>query len=483
MSEKKKLGAGVKRYIHIAAMLAITLGIGFLCPTFGQVTRFGMQVLGVFVGVLYGWIAFDLIFSSIFGYVMLAAMGIMPAADALVTGFGNSNLVVVMAAMVFNGALDACGVTTAIANFLVSRKLFRKNPWLLVIGLIASSYIMGLMGVHLAACFLLWAVVVKIADENNIPKGDSFITFMILMICAAGFAGIFSLPFRATSMIFESYFINTMQMQFDTAAFVIVAISFSVCVLSLMILLAKFVFRLDASKFVMNENVVERYAAATVNSKQKIGLVTLITYMVILLLPSFFSNMPGAAFINSLGVGGMSCLGMLVLGAVSLKDEPIVSLGKTWTKSIDWNLILLLSVTFPIAEVMRSADAGIMATVVGFMKPIVSALGINGFMIVSMLLLGILTQVTHNIVLAAMFTPFLCPLIQQMGGNPYVMWFLMYFSLNASYVTPAASFQSAMVHGHERVSSKWCYIIGTAYSVVTWIILVLVTIPLANALC
>lgn len=116
-------------------------------------------------------------------------------------------------------------------------------------------------------------------------------------------------------------------------------------------------------------------------------------------------------------------------------------------------------------------------------EPIITAMGINGFMIVSMLLLGILTQVTHNIVLAAMFTPFLCPLIQQMGGNPYVMWFLMYFSLNASYVTPAASFQSAMVHGHERVSSKWCYIIGSAYSVITWIILILVTIPLANALC
>ena len=179
------------------------------------------------------------------------------------------------------------------------------------------------------------------------------------------------------------------------------------------------------------------------------------------------------------GAGG----GMMMLAAISVKDEPIVSLTKTWAKSIDWNLILLLSVTFPIAEVMRSADAGIMATVVGFMKPIVTAMGINGFMIVSMLLLGILTQVTHNIVLAAMFTPFLCPLIQQMGGNPYVMWFLMYFSLNASYVTPAASFQSAMVHGHERVSGKWCYIIGSAYSVITWIILILVTIPLANALC
>ena len=483
MSSTKKMGAGVKRYIHIAVMLALVLGIGFLCPTFGQVTRLGMKILGVFVGVLYGWIAFDLIYSSIFGYVMLAAMGIMPATDALVTGFGNSNLVVVIVAMVFTGALDACGVTTAIANFLVSRKSFRKKPWLLVIGMIASAYIMGLLGLHLAACFLLWAVVGKIADENNISRGDSLITYMILMICAAAFAGIFSLPFRATSMIFESYFINTMEMQFNNASFVIIAVSFSVCVLTLMLLVGKFIFRLDASKFVMPDSVVEQYTKTPVNSRQKIGVVTLLGYMLILLLPSFFTNMPGASFINNLGVGGMSAVGLLVLAAISIKDEPLVSLVKTWSKYVDWTLILLLSVTFPIAEMMRSGDAGIMATVVAFMKPVVSALGINGFMIVSMLLLGVLTQVTHNIVLAAMFTPFLCPLIQQMGGNPYVMWFLMYFSLNASFVTPAASFQSAMVHGHERVSSKWCYLTGTAYSVITWIILVLVTIPLGNALC
>lgn len=39
---------------------------------------------------------------------------------------------------------------------------------------------------------------------------------------------------------------------------------------------------------------------------------------------------------------------------------------------------------------------------------------------------------------------------------------------------------SVMVHSHERVSSKWSYITGTAYCVIAWIIL---TIPPANALC
>lgn len=283
-------------------------------------------------------------------------------------------------------------------------------------------------------------------------------------------------------MIFESYFINTMQMQFQNGAFIIVAVTTSICVLTLMILVGKFVFRLDASKFIMPDNLVAQYADTTVSTKQKIGIITLCVYMLLLLLPAFFENVPGAALINQLGVGGMSCIGLLVLAAIYIKEEPIIELKHTWTKYMDWTLILLLSVTFPIAEVVRSTDAGIMSTVTQFMSPIVKSLGINGFMIVSMLLLGVITQVTHNIVLAAMFTPFLCPLILEMGGNPYVMWFLMYFSLNASYVTPAASFQSAMVHGHERASSKWCYITGTAFSIITWIVLNAVTMPLAYSL-
>ena len=103
-------------------------------------------------------------------------------------------------------------------------------------------------------------------------------------------------------------------------------------------------------------------------------------------------------------------------------------------------------------------------------------------MIAVIIVLGLLTQVTHNIVLAAMFTPFLIPLCAQMGGNIYTMWFIMFFALNASYVTPAASFQSAMVFGLERMSSKWAYILGTAILIVTWIVCIIVTIPLANAL-
>lgn len=42
-------------YIHVAIYLLISFGFGFL-PPIGAITHFGMQGLGIFLGLLYGWI-------------------------------------------------------------------------------------------------------------------------------------------------------------------------------------------------------------------------------------------------------------------------------------------------------------------------------------------------------------------------------------------------------------------------------------------
>ncbi len=53
-------------YINIVIMFALMFGIGQL-PTFGQVTPLGMQILGIFVAVLYGWCTVNLLWPSLFG--------------------------------------------------------------------------------------------------------------------------------------------------------------------------------------------------------------------------------------------------------------------------------------------------------------------------------------------------------------------------------------------------------------------------------
>ena len=305
---------------------------------------------------------------------------------------------------------------------------------------------------------------------------------MIMMIAATGFSGVFAVPFRASAMMFESYFIEAMNTTFPVIPFIVISVLTTGTVTLLMALLGKVVFRLDASKFVLAEDIVADLQSVKITKEAKAGFVVLIVYTIALVLPAMWPTMPGAAILNSLGVGGVSCIGLIAMAVISYNGKSLIDIGKSWTRFMDWQLVLLLSVTFPIAEAMRAEGTGIMPTIMQAVVPVVSGMGVLKFMIVATILLGLLTQVTHNIVLAAMFTQFLCPLCAEIGGNPYVMWFLMYFTLNASYMTPAASMQSALVHGHEGINKKYAYIFGITISIVTWAILFGVTIPVGNML-
>lgn len=181
-------------------MLLITLLIS-ICPTIGSLTPLGMRTLAIFIAVLYGWMTVDLIWPSIYGFVMLALLGIMDTTTALMTGLGNSQIVQVITVMVVAGAFDASGVTKLITNWMLTRKLFRKQPWLLICGLVLTSYVLGLCGVAIAAVLILWSVVLQIADEGHFDRGDKLITFIILMIAAANFSGVFSLPFHRSDFL------------------------------------------------------------------------------------------------------------------------------------------------------------------------------------------------------------------------------------------------------------------------------------------
>ena len=71
-------------YIHLAIMFILAFGISYL-PPFGQVTPFGMKAIGVFVSVLYGWIFFDLFWTSIYGFMIIPILGLNTVTGAFKT--------------------------------------------------------------------------------------------------------------------------------------------------------------------------------------------------------------------------------------------------------------------------------------------------------------------------------------------------------------------------------------------------------------
>ena len=464
------------RYIHLAIMLILAFGISAL-PPFGQITPFGMKAIGTFVAVLYGWIFFDLFWTSIFGFMIIPVLGLNTVAGAIAAGLGNQMIITVMLSMAFAVAIDMAGVTDIMANWLLQRKILRRSPWFLVIGILA----IGLMGPGMAAIFLLWSIVLEIADYCDIKKGDPLLSFMIMMIPVFTMTASFILPFKGGVLIYIAYLMQVTDVGIPAGSFITFGFVTIMGIYILILAVAKFGLKLDVSKFVLPEQVVEEIKGKKITTNQKMSLLVLVVYVAVLLLASLFTALPGAAFINQLGVGGVSGIAMLILAVLNYEGKGLIELRKVFAR-LDWSLLFLLAVTYPIADLIKHADAGIMPTIMAAVGPVVSQLGAVPFMIVCMILLGLITQVTHNIVLAAMFMPFLLPLCAAAGGNMYTFWFMLFITLNMAYCTPAGSFQSALVFGHEMMERKHAYMFGIALLVITWIVYAVIGIPLGNVL-
>jgi hypothetical protein len=166
------------------------------------------------------------------------------------------------------------------------------------------------------------------------------------------------MPFKGGGLMFLAYMYQVTELRFATAPFIIFANTVTILLVVYLFLFAKYILRLDASKFVLPDEILAEIDATKSTRKQKVGFNHCHKYILVLILPSIFS-FPCAAYINNLGIVGINALALLIAAILKIDGEAMISIPKVFPR-VDWTmLLLLLAVTYPLAEVMRSADSGI----------------------------------------------------------------------------------------------------------------------------
>ena len=140
----------------------------------------------------------------------------------------------------------------------------------------------------------------------------------------------------------------------------------------------------------------------------------------------------------------------------------------------------MIVATIPLANAFQDDNCGILSTVMGFLSPLLGNMNPILYAICCMILVAVVTQIVHNLVLAIVFVPIFCTMMINMGGNPYLVYILVYWGLNFSFVTPAASMNAVIMHGNENVTTKWAYGSGLIILFVGMIVTTLVGWPLVS---
>ena len=123
-----------------------------------------------------------------------------------------------------------------------------------------------------------------------------------------------------------------------------------------------------------------------------------------------------------------------------------------------------------------------MPSIMAVVTPILTQMSPTVFLLATMLILGLITQVVHNFVLMVVFIPLLAPMYAGMGGNPFVLLMGYILILNMALSTPAASYTSALMFGQMADDKKNAYIQGFTHFVFSFVLFALVGWPLATIL-
>ena len=120
------------KYLHFIIVMAFMFLFRFI-PPIGTITPYGMAVIGIFIGLIYGWSvdADNLIWTSLLALVAIGMTDFGNAGKAIASAFGNESVMLMLLGMFFLGMLQDSKLTQWLSNKLLGAKFVQGKPWLL----------------------------------------------------------------------------------------------------------------------------------------------------------------------------------------------------------------------------------------------------------------------------------------------------------------------------------------------------------------
>lgn len=472
-----------KTYFHAAIMIILTFAIGHIPPLGGDITPLGMKVLGVFVGLLYGWCFVDFFWTSCFGFLALGLTGYISVAGAIASGFSAQITVMLIFLFAFVGYLIQSGFVEMVTGWFLTRKICYGRPWVLFFMVLLSAGVLGILGLAFGAIFLTWAILYKMFDLVGHKKGDwivSFLIYGVVILCSISNA---VFPFSPMPLLFTPW-LASVGVELPDIAWMIYEFSFFFIYLLFMIVVGKYILKIDVSKFIEHaDEVAAVYSGRKITSEQKIASVMVILFLLITLLPSLLpETFALKAYLAQYGLMGAVIVIMAITSVIRIKDKPITDWARNTEKGMNWNMLMMMAVTTPVANAIESADSGILSTIIGNVTPLLANMSPVVYTFLALMIILLLTQVAHNVVVIIALSPTILNIATTLGANPAFLAAAICIMGQTAFLTPAASSASAAVHSNtDWMDVKHAYIFG-AIAVALGFFTVVVTYPIGNFL-
>lgn len=469
-------------YVNSLITLIIMFGFGQI-PASEPLTPLGMNLIGIFLGLLYGWVFVDIVWPSMAGLLALMLVGGMAPKVLLNSSFGDPIVVMMFFIFIFCAAIDFYGLSRFISMWFITRNFVKGKPWAFTFVFLASIFLLGGLTSASPAALIGWAILYGVCDLCGYKKGDGYPTMMIFAIVFAAQVGMSMIPFKQVPLTVLGAFSNISGTEIDYAKYMLIAIlSCIVCAL-LLVFICKYVFKPDVSKLASLDasKLAKDGDSLKLNKQQKIVLGFLVALVLCLLLPSFLpKTFFLTVFLNGIGNTGVCVLIVGIMCFLKVDGEPLIKIKKMIDNGVAWGIIFLLAAVQPLSTAMSGEDSGITAWLMNLLDPIFGGRSPIFFMIVIGLIATLLTNVMNNGALGVALMPIVYSYCLANNVDPQLSVIIIVMCVHLAFLTPAASSSASLLHGNEWITTKDIMKSGSVIVILSWLAVTIITVGIGS---
>lgn len=429
-------------YLNLAVVLLLLFAFGHM-PPFAGLNEMSMRIIGVFAGIIYGWITLDIGWPSILGLVALCLTGYLPANDLLAQAFGSQTIVMILALLFLAAFVQQVELTEVIVDFLLSRKMTMGRPFLFLFNFLFAGFLAAVLSQCLAVLVIFLEIFREIVRKTGIrPYSSAVPTFMVGMAFAIVIGDI-SLPFKGCAILGIGAYEAVTGQTMDLVAFSIFMFPLCVATIAFYVFACKYIFRVDLS--VLREYRHEKLQGAHISKVKKVSLIAIIVSLSLLLLPGIIPQGNALAdFFAQTGLGGLSLAILAVLMIVKVDGEPLFDMNKV-ARFFPWKVYFVLVVLLPVAAALSSDAVGIKPLLSSFASAVLSGLPSYLVLLAVVLFPAILTQFANNMIITSVFVTIICFIGKALPYDPAILSVLVIMASNFSMFFPAANPMNAIL--------------------------------------
>lgn len=445
ISKKKR-----SNYINFAIVFGVMVMSHFI-PAPAPLTPLGVQIIGLFIGLIYGWAKCGILWPSLLGILMLGFtdFGVSPQ-NSLGMALTNYTALSMLTALIAFNYIISTGLTNVVANWLVTRKFAVGKPWQFMCFFFGAGLLLSCAFNPIVLIIVAYGFMDPLLKQMGYTKEDKFPTYLYLGIAISFSTCSVIFPFMPNALYTKGVIMSSLGANISTLQYLICIGVPSVTMVITYILMGKFLLRIDTTKFVEGSNLMleqmQKNEKKGLTREEKSGALVLIIFVLGVALPAILpSTWPIISTLKRLDLIGVSMAIVIAVIVLMKKDgTPVADFSKLMGDT-EWGMLLLTAMIMTIASALTSEGTGVVAFLNMTVVPVIAKLPLGAFVAVVMIVMCIMSQVSMNMVLQMIFCPILATILANAGYNPMIAVMAVMFGSQLAFMAPSGSMMAAMV--------------------------------------